>query len=49
MPHDQGIPLFLQVARTNENPTVRNQAFFWVGQSHDPRALAHFEEVLSRQ
>jgi len=48
MPHDQGIPLLLQVARTNKNPAVRKQAFFWLGQSKDPRALAFFEEVLSK-
>ena len=48
MPADEGVPLLIQVAKTNKNPAVRKQAFFWLGQSKDPRALAFFEEVLSR-
>jgi HEAT repeat protein len=48
LPHEQGVPLLIQVARSNKNPEVRKQAFFWLGQSKDPRALAFFEEVLSR-
>jgi hypothetical protein len=34
--------------RTNSNREVRKQAFFWLGQTYDPRALAFFEEVLGR-
>jgi hypothetical protein len=43
----EGIPPLLQVARTNHDERVRQQALFWLGQSGDPRALALFEEVLS--
>jgi HEAT repeat protein len=46
LPKDEGVPLLIQVARTNRNPAVRKQAIFWLGQSKDPRALAFFEEVL---
>jgi hypothetical protein len=49
LPQDHGIPLLLQVARTNKNPAVRKQASFWLGQSYDPRALAFFEGVLSQR
>ncbi len=42
----QGVPLLIQVARTNQNAAVRKQAVFWLGQSKDPRALAFIEEVL---
>ena len=35
------------IAKTNTNGVVCKQAMFWLGQSHDPRALAFFEEVLS--
>jgi len=48
LPKDEGVPLLIQVARTNRNPTVRKQAMFWLGQSNDPRALAFFEEILLR-
>ncbi len=47
LPKDEGVPLLIQVAKTNANGVVRKQAMFWLGQSHDPRALAFFEEVLS--
>ena len=48
MPENEGIPLLIEVAKTNRNPAVRKQAMFWLGQSKDPRALSFFEEVLSR-
>ena len=46
MPGGEGVPLLIQVARTNRNPEVRKQAIFWLGQSKDERALAFIEEVL---
>jgi hypothetical protein len=41
-----GIPILLDVARTNKSRRVRSQAFFWLGQSGDPRAIELFESVL---
>jgi HEAT repeat protein len=46
MPKDEGIPLLIEVARTNRNPEVRRKAVFWLGQSRDPRALDFIEEIL---
>ncbi|HLG97323.1 MAG TPA: HEAT repeat domain-containing protein [Bryobacteraceae bacterium] len=46
MPNGEGVPLLIQLARTNSNPVVRKQAMFWLGQSKDARALAYIEEVL---
>jgi len=46
MPAGEGVPLLIQVARTNRNPEVRKQAMFWLGQSKDDRALRYIEEVL---
>ena len=43
----EGIPLLISVAKTNSNPDVRKQAVFWLGQSHDPRALDFIESVLA--
>jgi HEAT repeat protein len=48
LPREEGVPLLINVAKTNTNPVVRKQAIFWLGQSHDPRALAFFEEILAR-
>lgn len=48
LPRDEGVPLLINVAKTNSNPVVRKQAIFWLGQSHDPRALAFFEQILAR-
>ena len=31
------------------DPEIRRKALFWLGQSEDPRALALFEELLTRR
>ena len=46
LPRGEGVTRLIDVAKNNRNPEVRKQAMFWLGQSHDPRALAFFEEVL---
>ena len=46
LPKDESIPKLIEVARTNKNAAVRQQAMFWLGQSSDPRALKFFEDVL---
>ncbi len=48
LPKDEGVPLLIQVARTNKSPEVRRQAMFWLGQSKDPRAVEFFAEILSK-
>jgi rRNA maturation protein Rpf1 len=48
LPKDEGIPKLVRVARVNRNKEVRKDAMFWLGQSNDPRALAFFEEVLTK-
>lgn len=48
-PKDEGVPALIQIARTNRDPEIRKKALFWLGQSRDPRALALFEEILSRR
>jgi uncharacterized low-complexity protein len=47
-PHDVGVPALIQIARSNKDREVRRKAFFWLGQTNDPRALALFEEVLTK-
>jgi HEAT repeat protein len=46
LPKEEGVPLLINVARTNQNPAVRKQAMFWLGQSKDPRAIDFFTQVL---
>ena len=46
IPNGEGVPLLIEVARANQNPAVRKQAMFWLGQSKDPRALAYIEQIL---
>lgn len=46
LPKDEAVPELLHVAQTNPNPAVRKDAMFWLGQTHDPRALAYFEQIL---
>ena len=47
-PRDEGVPVLLRVAQTHKDPEIRKKAIFWLGQSGDPRALAYFEEVLTK-
>jgi hypothetical protein len=48
LPKDEGVPKLIEVAKSNRSPEVRKQAMFWLGQSKDPRAVAFFQEVLSK-
>jgi hypothetical protein len=46
---DGGVEPLIQIARSNKDPRLRKQAIFWLGQSDDPRALALFEELLTKR
>lgn len=46
MPRDVGIPRLIELARSHRNIEVRRQAFLYLGQSNDPRALAFFSDIL---
>jgi hypothetical protein len=48
LPKDEGVPKLIEVSKSNKSPEVRKQAMFWLGQSKDPRAIAFFQEVLSK-
>lgn len=48
-PSREGVPALIEIAKSNRDPEIRKNALFWLGQSHDPRALALFEEILSRR
>ncbi len=48
-PKNESVPALIKIARTNRDPEIRKKALFWLGQSHDPRALDLFEELLTRR
>jgi HEAT repeat protein len=47
-PREEGVPTLIRVAKTHRDPEIRRKAIFWLGQSEDPRALALFEELLTK-
>jgi hypothetical protein len=47
-PKDEAVPLLIKVARTHPKLEVRKDAIFWLGRTGDERALAFFEEILSK-
>lgn len=44
----EGVPLLINVARTNKNRVVRKEAIRWLGMSNDPRALDFLEQILTK-
>lgn len=46
-PHEEGLPALMRIARTHPDRRVRRDAMFWIGQSHDPRALEFLREILA--
>ncbi len=48
LPRDEAVPELLHVAQTNSDPAVRKDAIFWLGQTHDPRVLEYFEQILEK-
>jgi len=48
-PKDEGVPILIRVAKQHRDPEVRRQAVFWLSQSNDPRAIALFEELLTKR
>ena len=48
MHNGEGIPLLINIAKTNKNPVVRKEAIRWLGMTNDPRALDYLEEILTK-
>lgn len=48
LPDDEGVPVLIRVATGNHSGEIRRKAMFWLGQSDDPRALALFEDILTK-
>jgi HEAT repeat protein len=47
-PQEEGVPALIRIAKTHGDPEIRRKAIFWLGQSHDSRALALFEDLLTK-
>jgi HEAT repeat protein len=47
-PRDEGVPALITIVKKNPDPELRRKAIFWLGQSEDPRAIALFEELLTK-
>lgn len=47
-PKDEAVPLLIKIARTHPKGEIRKEAIFWLGRTGDERALAFFEELLSK-
>jgi hypothetical protein len=48
LPEERGVPVLIRVATGNRDREIRKKAMFWLGQSDDPRALALFEDILTK-
>lgn len=48
LPDGAGFDALMKVARESDNPELIQVSLFWLGQTRDPRALALFEEILTR-
>jgi hypothetical protein len=49
LPKDKSVPMLIDLAKGNKNPSVRKKAVFWLGQSGDPAALKFFEDILLKK
>jgi HEAT repeat protein len=47
-PNDEGVPALIRIARRHPDPELRRKALFWLAQSGDERAIALFEEILTK-
>ena len=41
--------MLIQIAKSNQNPKVRENAIFWLGQKDGEEALKFFEEILLKK
>ncbi|HUG42524.1 MAG TPA: HEAT repeat domain-containing protein [Longimicrobiales bacterium] len=48
LPRDQAVTLLIEVVRTVPEARIRSRALFWLADLDDPRAIALFEEILTR-
>ena len=44
----EAVDKLIDIARNEKNRELRKQAIFWLGQSHDPRALKALGELINR-
>jgi HEAT repeat protein len=47
MRNGDGVPLLIEIAKTNRNPALKKEAMVQLGRSKDPRAVKFFEDLLT--
>ena len=47
MKNGDGVPLLIEIARTNRNAVLKKEAMVQLGRSKDPRAVKFFEDLLT--
>ena len=47
IPHNDGVPRLIQLARTTRDQNVRKQAMLWLARAKDERAYKFIEDVLT--
>ncbi len=45
----EGVPHLIRIAKTHENPKIKKDAIFWLGQTNDPRASQALIEIVRGQ
>ena len=46
LPHDESVPILLDLAENHDSPAVRKKAIFWLSQIDDARAIEAIERIL---
>jgi HEAT repeat protein len=44
----EAVDKLIDIAKNEKNHELRKQALFWLGQSHDPRAVKALQEIINR-
>ena len=44
----EAVDKLIDIAKNEKNRELRKKAIFWLGQSHDPRAVKALQELINR-
>jgi len=49
LPKQKSVPMLIDIAKANKNPSVRKKALFWLGLTGSEEAVKLFEEILLKK